>query len=128
MEQKADPRAVVTEVWKRIADRDWPGLQALLAPDVRVSWPGSGEVFTGAANFVAVQSEYPEGWEIRVLRIVADGDLVVSEVEVPHSGLAATFRAASFWTVHDGLVVAATEYWVTLGAEEPPDWRRQYAE
>jgi ketosteroid isomerase-like protein len=123
-----EPAAVVQELWSRIAQRDWPGLTALLAPDVRVAWPASGEIFAGAADFVAVQSEYPEGWDISVLRIVAEGELVVSEVEVPHAALQQTFRAASFWTVHGGLVVAATEYWVTIDGEEPPDWRRAYAQ
>ena len=33
---------------------------------------------------MAVNEEYPEGWTIQVLRIVADGDSAVSEVEVPH--------------------------------------------
>lgn len=123
-----EPEVVVAALWARIAARDWPGLTALLAPEVRVSWPATGEVFTGPANFVAVQSEYPEGWEISVLRIVAQADVVVSEVEVPHAVLGNTFRAASFWEVKDGLVTAATEYWVTLGGEEPADWRRPLAQ
>ena len=122
------PEQVVRELWNRIAACDWPGVRALLAPDLRVVWPASGEVFLGAANFVAVQAEYPEGWAIRILRLVADGETVVSEVEVPHEQMGGTFRAASIWTVRDELVVAGTEYWVTIGQDEAPAWRERYAE
>ncbi len=113
-------------LWDRIQARDWPALTSLLDPDLVVRWPATGEVFRGAGNFVSVQSDYPEGWSISVLRVMADGDQVVSEVEVPTiSG--PTFRVASFATVRDDLVVEATEYWVTVGAEEPPKWREPYA-
>lgn len=123
-----DPVDVISELWRRIAQRDWAGLAALLAPDLQVAWPASGELFVGPAAFVAVQSEYPTGWEIAVLAIFGDGSDVVSEVEVPHVELGAVFRAASFWTVRDGLVTAGTEYWVTVGADEVPPWRKVYGQ
>ena len=113
-------------MWERISARDWAGLQSLLAPDVRAEWPATGEVFLGSDNFVAIQSEYPEGWSIRVLTVVGQGDTVVSEVEVPHEEFG-VFRAASVWTVREGLVAAVTEYWVTVGGEEPPAWRARYS-
>lgn len=121
-----EPVEVINELWRRISQRDWAGLAALLAPDLHVAWPASGELFVGPSDFVAVQSEYPTGWEIAVLKVVGAGPDVVSEVEVPHSELGAVFRAASFWTVQDGLVTAGTEYWVTVGADEVPAWRRIY--
>ncbi|WP_326807594.1 MULTISPECIES: nuclear transport factor 2 family protein [unclassified Streptomyces] len=128
------PVDVVTQLWERIDARDWPGMERLVAADVVVEWPVSGERIVGRANFVAVQSEYPEGWSIRVLRIVAQGEQepgrpaeVVSEVEVPHTELG-IFRAASFWTVHDGRITAATEYWTDLYGEQPPVWRQELTE
>lgn len=120
------PEVVVGQLWNRIAARDWAGVRRLLAPDIRLDWPATGEVFVGADNFVAVQSEYPEGWEIDVLRMVASGGTVVSEVEVPHERFG-TFRAASLWTVHDSLITTGTEYWVTVAGEEPPIWRARYS-
>ncbi len=121
------PEQVVRELWNRISARDWPGVGELLAPDVRVEWPASGEIFVGPADFVAIQAEYPEGWAINVLSLLSQGEQVVSEVEVPHEELGGTFRAASFWTVRDGLIVAATEYWVTVGADQVPAWREKYS-
>ena len=119
--------AVVEGLWQRIQARDWQGVGALIAPGAVVDWPASAERIIGRANYVAVNREYPEGWEIRVLRIVAAGDQVVSEVEVPHAGLG-VFRAASFFTVADGQITGATEYWSSLGADESPPWRAAYVE
>jgi ketosteroid isomerase-like protein len=118
---------VVRSFWAAITARDWAGMAALLHPDVIVAWPATGERFVGRDNVVAVNAEYPEGWSIQVLRVMGDEEIVVSEVEVPHEGLG-VFRAASFWTVRDGVIVAGTEYWVGVGAEEPPAWRAPYAQ
>ncbi|CAM5514852.1 Nuclear transport factor 2 family protein OS=Streptomyces tendae OX=1932 GN=GUR47_07455 PE=4 SV=1 [Streptomyces tendae] len=69
--------------------RDWAGLASLLAHDLVVEWPVSAKRIEGRANFVSVNAEYPEGWSIEVIRVVADGETVVSEVEVRH-GTAST--------------------------------------
>ncbi|MGW7350031.1 nuclear transport factor 2 family protein [Streptomyces sp. NPDC054784] len=121
------PSAVVAELWRRVGARDWAGVGVLLAEDVVVEWPVTAERMVGRANFLAVNSEYPEGWEIRVRRVVADGDTVVSEVDVPHAEFG-MFHAASFWTVREGVVVRAREYWTSPGAESAPAWRHPYAE
>lgn len=122
-----EPAKTVHALWERIQARDWSGTGALLAEDVVVDWPVSAERIVGRENYLRVQSEYPEGWSIRVLRVLAEGDQVVSEVEVPHeeTGL---FRAVSFWTVRDGLVTAGREYWTEPGADPSPDWRRPYVQ
>ena len=119
-----DPAEVVRTFWARMQARDWAGLGALLAEDVLVEWPASGERFRGRANVVAVNAEYPEGWSIRDLRVVGAGDTAVSEVAVPQGGV--EHRVASFWTVRDGLVVAAVEYWTAVGRDEAPAWRAPY--
>lgn len=117
-----EPLKVVEALWGRIQERDWDGVGELLAEDVVVEWPVSLERIVGRENFVAVNREYPQGWSIRVLKVVAEGGEVVSEVEVPHESLG-VFRAASFWTVRDGRVVRGTEYWTSLGADPRPEWR-----
>ncbi|MET9478566.1 nuclear transport factor 2 family protein [Streptomyces sp. NPDC002922] len=122
-----EPSKVIETLWDRIQARDWAGVAELIAEDVVVEWPISLERIMGRANFVAVNREYPEGWSIRVLKVVAEGDEVVSEVEVPHDSLG-VFRAASFWTVRDGQIVRGTEYWTSLGADPQPEWRAALVE
>ena len=121
------PYDVVKAFWDRIDARDWQGVRALLADDIVVDWPASLERMSGADTVVALNSEYAEGWTIRILRIVADGSSVVSEVEVPMDG-SATSRVASFWEVLDGLIVRGVEYWIELGQDERPAWRASMTE
>jgi ketosteroid isomerase-like protein len=99
----------------------------LVAEGAVIEWPVSAERIPGRENYVAVNREYPEGWSINVLRVVAQGDQVVSEVEVPHEEFG-TFRAASFWTVTGGKIVRGTEYWTSVGADVAPPWRSAYVE
>ncbi|QSB16124.1 nuclear transport factor 2 family protein [Natronosporangium hydrolyticum] len=122
-----EPHHVIRELWDRIEARAWSGVAELFAADAVIDWPASRERIVGPANFVAVNREYPTGWSIRVLRIVADGDQVVSEVEVPHEELG-LFRVASFWTVREGLIVRGCEYWIGVGADPVPAWREKYTE
>jgi ketosteroid isomerase-like protein len=121
-----DALSVVRQLWDRIDARDRAAFGDLLAEDVVVEWPVTGEVIRGRANVVAVNAEYPEGWSIHVLRVLGAGDEAVSEVEVPLDGVVS--RAVSWWTVAGGRVVRAREYWTEPGSEDPPAWRRPYTE
>ncbi|MFF0103858.1 nuclear transport factor 2 family protein [Streptomyces hirsutus] len=118
---------IVRMLWDRMQDRDWTGVGKLLAADVVVEWPVSGERILGRDNYVRVNAEYPEGWSIDVLRIVSSGDEVVSEVEVPHATMG-VHRVASFWTVRNDLIVGGREYWTKLGADPSPAWRAPYVQ
>ncbi|MFC8584665.1 nuclear transport factor 2 family protein [Streptomyces sp. NPDC057217] len=119
--------SVVEALWDRMRARDRDGLAALFAEDAVVEWPVSGERIVGRDDYVAVNRAYPEGWSIRVLRIVARDGEAVSEVEVPHEGVG-TFRAVSFRTVRDGRIVRGTEYWTSPGSDPSPAWRAPFVE
>ncbi|WP_394162324.1 nuclear transport factor 2 family protein [Galactobacter valiniphilus] len=116
------PVEVVRAFWERMRERDWDGVRATLASDAVAVWPETNERFAGAEAIVRVNAEYPEGWDIRVLRLVESGDTVVAEVEVPHEGVG-VFRVAAFTEVVDGLIARSMEYWVQVGGAEPPAWR-----
>lgn len=122
-----DAATVVRELWTRAQARDWDGFGELVAEDAVIEWPVSSERIVGRANYVAVNREYPAGWEIRILRVIGSGDQAASEVEVLHETLG-TFRAASFWTVTDGQIVRATDYWTNPGSEEGRDDRAAFVE
>ena len=122
-----DAAQIIEALWTRMEARDWAGVGALLAEDAVVEWPVSAERIVGRENYVAVNREYPEGWSIRILRIVGAGDQAVSEVEVPQEGVG-IFRAVSFWTLRDGLITSGREYWTSPGADPAPGWRAPYVE
>lgn len=123
--EPVEPAAIVREFWTRMQARDWDGLAALLAEDLVVEWPVSAERIEGRADFVSVNAEYPEGWSIEVIRVVADGETVVSEVEVPHETMG-VHRAVSLWTVREGRITGGREYWSALGSDPSPQWRAPF--
>lgn len=121
-----EPTDVVRTYWELMQARDWAGLRRVLAPDVVVEWTASNEQFVGPEAVIGVNREYPEGWSVRVRGIVADGDTVASDVEVPMDGVG-VFRVAAFSRVSGGLLVSSVEYWIGVGDDEPPAWRARYA-
>ena len=123
----SEPAQVVRALWERFQARDWDAAMELLAEDVVVDWPQTRERIRGRENVSAVNRNYPEGWTIRVLRVLQDGDVAASEVAVDHIEYG-TFYAASFYEIHDGRIVRATDYWVDPPTEDPPAWRAQWVE
>ena len=119
------PRDVVEALWHRMQARDWTGMAELLADDMVIEWPVSAERIVGRDNYITINAEYPEGWTIHVLRIIADGDTAMSEVEVPHDATG-IHRVVSIWTVQDGRIVAGREYWTQPGMDPSPGWRAAY--
>jgi limonene-1,2-epoxide hydrolase len=77
----------------------------------------------GRTNFVDFERSYPEGWSIEVLRVVAEGSTVVSEVRVPHPTVGPHY-ALSFFEVEDGRLTRGREYWVEERFELPGDRAR----
>ena len=121
-----DAKDVVRGLWDRFQARDWEGAGELLADDVVVDWPHSRERIRGRENVIALNRNYPQGWSIRVLRVVGEGDVVASEVAVDHGE--DTFHAASFYELRNGLIARVSEYWVDPPQGEPPAWRAQWVE
>ncbi|MER6195839.1 nuclear transport factor 2 family protein [Streptomyces sp. NPDC001586] len=123
-----EPLKVVAQLWERIEARDWDGVGGLIAEDAVIEWPVSGERIVGRANFIAVNSDdgYADERSVELIRILADGDLVVTEVEIPQDHV--VYRAVSLWTVRDGEIVEAREYWTCPGQDPAPRWRAGYVE
>ncbi|MFG2481333.1 MULTISPECIES: nuclear transport factor 2 family protein [Streptomyces] len=123
-----EPLKVVARLWERIEARDWDGVAELIAEDAVIEWPVSGERIVGRANFIAVNSDdgYADERSVELLRILADGNLVVTEVEIPQDHV--VYRAVSLWTVRDGEIVGAREYWTSPGQDPAPRWREGYVE
>jgi ketosteroid isomerase-like protein len=121
-------RESVERLWRLFEAREWEKAGQEFHDDFEAVWPHTGEVFRGRANFIAVNENFPPigDWHIHIKRIVAEGDLVVSEIAVTHDyGLS---HAASFFEMKEGRIFRLTEYWVEAGSEKPPEWRAQWVE
>jgi ketosteroid isomerase-like protein len=124
--EESDAGAVVRGLWERIDARDWDGAARLLHEDFECEWPHSGERIRGRDNFIEMNRHFPEPWSIRLLRIVAQGDQAVSELEASAAGEAE--YALSFFTVHQGRIAHLREYWVPRGFQQPTAWRARWVE
>jgi ketosteroid isomerase-like protein len=118
-----EPSEVVAQLWRRIQARDWDSVGELLAEDFVLEWPHDLVRIRGRTNFVDFERSYPEGWSIEVLRVVAEGSTVVSEVRVPHPTVG-PYYALSFFEVEDGRLTRGREYWVEERFELPGDRAR----
>jgi ketosteroid isomerase-like protein len=105
---------------------DFKAVGELLHDDYTLEWPQSGERIRGRANFVAVNENYPAHgrWEFTIHRIIAEGDEVVSDVDVTDGVI--TGRVITFSTIRDGKILHQTEFWPD--PFEPAEWRTQWVE
>jgi ketosteroid isomerase-like protein len=98
----------------------------LLHDDYVLEWPQSGERIRGRANFIAINENYPAHgrWDFQVHRILAEGDNVVSDVQVSDEMI--TARAITFSIVKDGKILHQMEFWPD--PFEPAEWRAAWVE
>ena len=105
-------RELVSAFWSAMQANDWESAARCLAPQCTIDWPCSGERFVGRERFVAMQARYPTStgrWSFDVHRIVAEDDVVVSEVTVNDGEQSA--RVVAFSEVVAGQIVRQVEYW-----------------
>lgn len=105
-------RAVVSAFWAAMQANDWDKAAGYLAPDCEIDWPCSGERIVGRSDFASVQARYPTdtgSWSFEVHRLVADGDVVVSEVTVTDGRQSA--RVVAFSEFEGDEIARQTEYW-----------------
>ena len=121
------PGEVVAELWRRVQARDWEAVGDLLTEDFVLEWPHDRVKIRGRENFVGFNRSYPEGWSIEVVRIVAEGNVAVSKVRVPHPTVG-PYYALSFFEVEGGRLTRGREYWVEERYEEPAPERARWFE
>jgi ketosteroid isomerase-like protein len=119
--QTANAGQVVRTLWERFDAQDWEAAGQVLADDVVVEWPHSGELVRGRENVIRINAEYPGAWRIEIEWLVVEGDRVASAVRVTDG--AELFWAASFFAVRDGLIRHVREFWVDPSKEPPPPSR-----
>jgi predicted SnoaL-like aldol condensation-catalyzing enzyme len=110
--------------WLAFEARDWEGAAALLHDEFVAEWPLSNERFVGRDSFIEVNRAYPGDWHITILRVVAEGDSVVTHVRVVIGD--EVDQAISFFDLKDGLILKEVDWWPL--PYEPPAWRKGWAE
>jgi limonene-1,2-epoxide hydrolase len=105
-------RETVSAFWAAMQSNDWDEAATHLAPECVIDWPCSGERIVGRRDFASIQARYPTStgrWSFEVHRLVADGDVVVSEVTVTDGEQSA--RVIAFSELEGGRIARQIEYW-----------------
>jgi limonene-1,2-epoxide hydrolase len=105
-------RELVSSFSAAMQSNDWDEAAAYLAPECVSDWPCSGERIVGRSDFASLQARYPTNtgrWSFDVHRLVADGDVVVSEVTVTDGQQSA--RVIAFSELEGGHIARQIEYW-----------------
>ena len=118
------PGALARELWRLFDEARFAEVEPLLAPAFVCEWPQTGERFRGAANFIAVQENYPGRWRCTVEHMIESGGEAVTRTRVS-DGKTHTF-ALSFFEIRAGLIYRLTEFWAD--PYEAPSWRTRWAE
>jgi len=101
-------------------DNDWERAAGHLAEDCVIDWPCTGERIVGRHDFAAMQARYPTNtgrWTFDIHRVVAEGDVAVSEVTVTDGEQAA--RLVAFSILDEGRIAHQIEYWPTSYDPQP---------
>ncbi|MFB2874813.1 nuclear transport factor 2 family protein [Aeromonas jandaei] len=118
------PVAVVEAYWQAMQSNDFARAARWLGDEFVCDWPQSGERILGRCNFVEINRRYPAAgpWSFTIVRLLAQGDEVVSEVQITDGVVHA--RAITFHRVEGDRIVQQTEYWPEQ--YESPAWRRAW--
>ena len=119
-------KQIVENFWQTMATNDFHAAAALLHDEYFLEWPQSGERIRGRDNFAAINKNYPaeEEWRFTVHQLVAEGDIVVSDVTATDGKM--TGRAITFSTIRDEKIWKQVEFWPD--PFKAPAWRTQWIE
>lgn len=119
-------KQLLENFWATMATNDFYAASQLLHDDYILEWPQSGERIRGQENFAAINTFYPsEGkWEFTINHILAEGELVTTDVSVTNGKL--KDRVITFSTIRDGKIWKQVEFWPEIFVA--PEWRKQWVE
>jgi ketosteroid isomerase-like protein len=121
-----ESKQIVERFWATMQTNDFKAVGELLHDDYTLEWPQSGERIRGRANFVSVNENYPAHgrWDFKIHRIIAEGNEVVSDVDVTDGIIRG--RVITFSRIQEGKILHQTEFWPD--PFEPAEWRAQWIE
>lgn len=119
-------RQIIQQFWQTMETNDFHAVAELLHDEFTLEWHQSGERIRGRENFEKINAYYPaEGkWHFTINHIIAEGDLVVTDVSVTDGKR--HDRVITFSTIRDGKIWKQVEFWPE--PFEAPEWRVRWVE
>ena len=121
-----NPKQVLETFWEKMESNDFYAVAELLHDAFTLEWHQSGELIRGRENFAKINTAYPANgeWRFNINSIVAEGDVVVTDVSVTDGVV--KDRVITFSTVRDGKIWKQIEFWPEPFAA--PEWRARWVE
>ncbi|HND47639.1 MAG TPA: nuclear transport factor 2 family protein [Anaerolineales bacterium] len=121
-----NPKQVLETFWEKMESNDFYAVAELLHDEFTLEWHQSGELIRGRENFAKINTAYPANgeWRFNINSIVAEGDVVVTDVSVTDGVV--KDRVITFSTVRDGKIWKQIEFWPEPFAA--PEWRARWVE
>ncbi|KUN24031.1 hypothetical protein AQJ23_20765 [Streptomyces antibioticus] len=120
-----DLRKTVETFWASAEARDWETFAGTLAADVVYELPQTRERISGRERYVRFNREYPADWHVRIERIVAEPEQVVTWGHFT-VGLEEMYAISFFTGDGDGRISGITDFWPE--PYEPPAGRDHLTE
>lgn len=73
---------IVVTFWEHFNQAQFDEAGTLLAPDCKIFWPNTREVFRSRNKFLSLNENYPGRWFIDGIHILSRDNLVVSVANV----------------------------------------------
>ena len=112
-------RELAAELWRLFDAGRFRDVLPLLSEDFEAHWPNTRERCRSREDFIALNENYPGSSRCTVRRIEEHDEAVVTVTEITTGKIG--FFAVSFFTVREGRIVAAEEYFSENG---PPPFDR----
>ncbi|MBL0343814.1 nuclear transport factor 2 family protein [Candidatus Villigracilis affinis] len=121
-----NPKQVIEKFWQTMEGNDFYAVAQLMHDEFTLEWPQSGERIRGRENFAKLNTAYPaeDKWRFIINSIVADGEVVVTDVSVTDG--VKHDRVITFSTIRDEKIWKQIEFWPE--PFEAPEWRAQWVE
>jgi ketosteroid isomerase-like protein len=117
-------RQIIESFWAAFDRFEFETVAPLLHDDFVFELPQSGERIRGRDNFIAMNRHYPGQWRIAIVKLVASGDEVVTEITATYGEQ--KLPAISFFTLRESKILHIREFWPEAFA--PQEWRAHWVE
>ena len=121
----SSPVELLTTYVAVLEARDWAALTALLHEDVVYRLPQTREVVRGRDDYLRWNTEYPDGWHLRLVEAYGDGAGAAARRSVRIDGEPGTVDALVFVRAAEGRLVEITDWWPEH--YDPPPGREHLA-
>jgi nitrogen regulatory protein PII-like uncharacterized protein len=120
--ERSSPSEIARAWWSAVDQANFPKAISLMTPETVIDWPLSNERMVNPESWKRVNEHYPGRWYASIRSLVADGDKVVTLVDVTDRSI--SIVVISYFTIESAVITNLVEYWPETYAA--PGWRSEW--